>query len=153
MTLPLYFRFSHTVHKSSFRAAVTASGRCLRYQDDDGWWITGVECGGITADDADPIGANRAFSLAFRETLDMLATESESLTSFRDAVTKFFQDINEGAQEDWLLSRRSVQTVSLPDLSPVANLPKVTDELPLTVQVEPVQTTAPIENDVMKVAA
>ena len=127
-TYPLLFKFFHRVHVGQIRAGVGVQGRGLLYDDKGGWWLTGVDAGGITADGTNPVEALGGFRITFGQVIDELATQASSFEQFKVEVLKFFGDVNNLVERDWTERRAEIRANGLPQLTPVMNMRQVTED-------------------------
>jgi hypothetical protein len=100
--LPLLFTYRDRVFGNGFAADVCAeNGRALCVREADGFWMYGVNPGGMAAFGEDPVAAHRAFRKTFSRVLVDIASESGSFAEFQQNVREFFDETNEGHAVDW----------------------------------------------------
>lgn len=134
-TYPLLYKFFHWVHVGQVKAGVGVRGRGLLYDDKDGWWLTGVDAGGITAEGTSPVEALGNFRIAFGQVIDELATQAPSFEQFKIEVLEFFGEVNNPAEIDWTERRAEIRANGLPHLTPVMNMRQVTEDFEPVVEV------------------
>lgn len=107
---PLLFTYRDTFFGDGILFEVQATnGRALCVREDDGFWIYGINPGGMAAHGEDPESAHTAFRKAFSHILLDLLRESDSLLLFEEAVQKFFDATNEGYEADWRTATKAVR--------------------------------------------
>lgn len=100
--LPLLFSYRDTLFGNGFVVHVEAkNGRALCVPESDGYWMYGVNPGGMAANGEDPVSARAAFRKAFSSVLVDIAKEAGGFEQFRAAVEAFFNETNEGYEQDW----------------------------------------------------
>ena len=107
---PLLFTYRDTLFGNGFVVEVQAvNGRALCVHEEDGFWVYGINPGGLAAGGEDPEAAHAAFRKAFSSILIDVAASSGSFEEFQSAVEQFFQDTNSGYEEEWTASLGAVQ--------------------------------------------
>lgn len=112
-TVPLLFGFGEVVLGRGYVAGITIShGRILaRDEGPDGWWLDGVNPGGI-ADGAATLGeAVAKFRERFRAVLSELAEEATSFASYERSVRSFFEETDEETVSEWDQARAEVRRI------------------------------------------
>lgn len=100
--LPLLFTYRETVFGNGFVAEISAkNGRALCVHEPDGYWMYGINPGGMAAKGDDPVLAHEEFRRTFSKVLFDLADESANSDEFASKVRKFFHETNEGYEPDW----------------------------------------------------
>ena len=108
--VPLFFTFRDTVFGNGFLADVCAEyGRALGVKEEDGFWMYGINPGGMAANGNSPAEVLEAFRRTFSNVLVDIARDAASFEDFRTAVTEFFNDTNEGYIEEWLVAAQGVR--------------------------------------------
>lgn len=101
-TYALMFNFQEDVNGNGFLARVSARGRALAaYEDDDRWWLYGVEPGAIAASGDSPGEACLAFEVSFRKALYDFAEDAETYESFEREVIRFFHERDSSEENRW----------------------------------------------------
>jgi len=107
---PLLFTYRDTLFGKGFIVEVQAtSGRALCVREADGFWIYGINPGGMSAFGDDPDAAHAAFRRTFSGILVDLAGDARGFDEFRQLVTRFFEDTNEGYEAEWREAVEAVQ--------------------------------------------
>lgn len=131
--LPLLFTYRDTLFGNGFIVEVQATnGRILGAQEDDGFWMYGINPGGIAAHGADGVGAHAAFRRTFSNVLVDLAHEAQSFSEFKTLVESFFAETNEGYVSEWDAAVQAVRSHQV--VAP--GLPSVPADSPRTITVE-----------------
>jgi len=108
--IPLLFTYRDTLFGNGFVVEVRArNGRALCAREPDGFWMYGVNPGGMAAVGENPDSAHAAFRRTFSNILVDLAFETPSLEAFRGAVQKFFDETNDGYEPEWLEAVQAVR--------------------------------------------
>ncbi len=98
---PLLFGFRDLVAGRGFLAGVAVHGRALLMQDDDlGYWMYGVNPGGLAAGGADVGEAQRSFRETYRTVLFDISEDANSFEDFEKEVHRFFDETG-GWLSDW----------------------------------------------------
>jgi hypothetical protein len=99
---PLLFAYRDTLFGNGFVVEVQAvNGRALCVREEDAFWVYGINPGGMAAHGEDPDAAHTAFRKTFSTILIDLAAASGSFEDFHVAVSQFFEETNEGYEQDW----------------------------------------------------
>ena len=80
---PITFTFRDDVNGVGFLARVTACGRALIVNEGDGWWLYGVEPGGMAASGETASDAHIRFRRAFTKILFDIAGDARDLSRIR----------------------------------------------------------------------
>ena len=100
--LPFLFSYRDTLFGNGFVVHVEArNGRALCVREEDGWWMYGVNPGGMSACGDDPHAAHAAFRKTFSEVLLDIAKDTRSFEEFRLQVEAFFAATNAGYEPEW----------------------------------------------------
>lgn len=108
-TYPLLFTFVDKVEGNGYLAHVAVHGRLLAVEEEKGWWMYGVNPGGVAASGESRGDAYIAFRKAVMEVLFDLATEAEDFYEFRKAAIRFFEETNKPTEADWGAARKLVR--------------------------------------------
>lgn len=131
---PLVFSFRDLIAGNGFVAVVSMGGRVvLAEEDDQDFWMFGVQPGGIAGGDRQQAVALKEFKNSYLTVLFDIAAEASSFKEFQDRVTEFFNDINEPNAADWNAALADARPKNLPlaDLETVkaaSRPPKLTIE-------------------------
>lgn len=99
--LPILFTFTDKVAGNGFVAKVIAHGRALASEEEGGWWLYGVQPGGIAAGGATLAEAQVEFRKDFTAVLFDIADEAKDPASFEAGVRDFFGQTNQPTADDW----------------------------------------------------
>jgi len=100
--LPFLFSYRDTLFGNGFVVHVEAkNGRALCVHEEDGWWMCGVNPGGMAAHGDDPHAAHAAFRKTFSDVLLDIAKDTRSFAEFRGQVEAFFEVTNAGYEPEW----------------------------------------------------
>ena len=145
--LPLLFTFRRTLFGDGFVVEVKASnGRALCvHEDDETVWMYGVNPGGMAAFGRDAVEAREAFADAFTKILKDIVLKSVSFEDFERMVHDFFEQTNDGFEQDWA---EAVQTVKMGGVAP-DGLPliKADSVRSVVVEVKGADAYKPADND------
>lgn len=131
--LPLLFSYRETVFGNGFVAEVKAeNGRVLCVHEPDGFWMYGINPGGMAAVGKNPGLAHRAFRRMFASILLDLASESADIHAFRGKVREFFEQTNTGYEPEWIDAVEHVRAGRVA----AAGLRRVAAESPRSIAVE-----------------
>jgi len=98
---PLLFGFRDLVAGRGFLAGVAVNGRALLVHDDDlGYWMYGVNPGGLAAGGVDVGEAQHSFRETYRTVLFDIAEDANSFEEFKAEVHRFFDEAG-GFLSDW----------------------------------------------------
>lgn len=98
---PLLFGFRDLVAGNGFVAGVDLHGRALLVDEGDGFWMYGVDPGGVAAGGSTPGEAQAEFRAAYRSVLFDIAAEAETFSDFERQVKQFVADRNEPTFSEW----------------------------------------------------
>jgi hypothetical protein len=98
---PVLFGFQDLIAGQGFIAGVTVNGRALLVDEGDGYWMYGVNPGGISAGGATANEALAEFRVIYRSVLFDAAAEAVDLEGFRIEVQRFFRETNEPTKDEW----------------------------------------------------
>ncbi len=142
---PVLFTFRDKISGGRFLAEVVMEGRLLVVNEDDGWWMYGVEPGGLAEGGKTPADALLALRQAYNEVLFDFAVEAKtSFKAFKAQVEKFFHDKCDALEHDWQAAVAEVRKGSItPDGLEVRNKPieKMPADSKRRVIVRPIRVT------------
>ncbi len=119
------FSFRNTVEGAGFLARVTACGRALMvHEEDDSWWLYGVEPGAIAESGASGPEAYAAFRRAFTKVLFDFVAGAENFVAFRAQVQDFFVAADEAEEAEWRASVEALRSGELELEKPLDELPR-----------------------------
>jgi len=99
---PLLFGFRDLVAGRGFLAGIAVHGRALLVHDDEnGYWMHGINPGGLSAGGADTGEAQRAFRETYRTILFDISAEAKDFDEFRAEVQRFFNEVSDRLLLKW----------------------------------------------------
>lgn len=98
---PILFTFREKVSGTRFMAEVIMNGRLLASPEDEGWWMYGVEPGGLAAGGATPTEAFGEFKRVLTSVLYDIAADAKTFEQFSFQVRRFFREKNEASEAEW----------------------------------------------------
>ena len=128
--LPFIFTYRDPIYGRGFLADVTVRGRLLAEQEAEGWWLYGVNPGGLAAGGTDPTMAHAEFRKSFTSVLFDLAIATNSFESFKQEVEQFFNETNEETLAAWTAAVERVRAGAIN-----LELPRMPAESPIFVTV------------------
>jgi hypothetical protein len=132
MNYPLVLKYRGTTIGRGYIAEISATARLIAAQDEDGWWLHGVNPSALAADG----DALEDAYLTLRETLRLVlvdfAAEAGSFEEFCARVRQFFESSNADMTRDWVDAVAAVRAKAI-DLG---DLPKVSADTPVEISVE-----------------
>lgn len=116
---PLLFSVRELVLCKGFVAGVEVYGRALVEQEDDGWWVFGVNPGAVAESGKSFRGAVDNFRARLRTVLFDYAEDADEFSSFKNAVERFFHASDLETETEWDAARAEVRAgrLALGDLS------------------------------------
>lgn len=143
---PLLFTIRELISGNGFLAGVKGQGRCLMVKEgeEEGWWLYGVQPGGIAEVGQTPPEAHLRFVVALRNALADMAAQSADFDSFRESAHSFFCEIDKEDAARWSAGVAAVRSGCEVD-APLSSLPRWKAESPCDLEVlevsEQVQVT------------
>jgi hypothetical protein len=98
---PLLCGFHDLIAGNGFFAGVSMSGRALLVDEGDGFWMYGVNPGGVAAGGATAGEAQSAFRQAYTSVLFDIAAEAGSFEELKAQVERFFSETNQPTAAEW----------------------------------------------------
>ncbi len=98
---PILFGWMDLVVGQGFVAAVALNGRALLVDEGDGYWIYGVNPGGLAAGGRNQAEAQAQFRSAYRSVLFDIAAEADSFDNFKHEVESLVFDTCLPTAADW----------------------------------------------------
>jgi hypothetical protein len=98
---PLLFGFNDLVAGNGFVAGIALQGRALLVQEEEGFWMNGVNPGALAAGGKTPAEAQAGFREAYRSVLFDLAHTAGSYETFKREVEAFFHQTDEPTTAEW----------------------------------------------------
>jgi hypothetical protein len=131
--VPLLFSYRDTLFGNGFIVEVSAkNGRALCVREADGFWMYGINPGGMAAVGEDPDSAHAAFRKTFSNILIDLVMDSENFEAFRAEVVRFFGETNAGYEPEWYSAVQAVRDKQVH----VVGIPALPADSPRDVTVE-----------------
>ncbi len=138
MNYPLLLRFVGTTIGRGFVANVSFTGRFLGTEEADGWWLYGVNPGGI-AEGGDTLeDANVRLRDALKDALAWYVAQADSFEAFHASVGRFVNAANAPNLVDWEEAVLRVRATS----GGLSELPRWSAQTPVTVAVTRRQSVA-----------
>ena len=102
VTYRVLFTFRDKISGKRFLAEVVMEGRLLVVNEGDGWWMYGVEPGGLAEGGSTPADALLGLRQSYREVLfDFAAEANTSFKAFKARVERFFSEKCEALEPEW----------------------------------------------------
>jgi|SRR5436305_3832803 len=139
---PLLFGFRDLIAGNGFIAGVALNGRALLVDEEDGFWMYGVNPGALAAGGATAAEALAEFRKDYRLVLFDIATEAPSFEDFERGVSTFFNAVNEPTAAEWEEAVAEVRSGRVD----ADWLPKRRAEARLSVEVTKVEHPVPSAN-------
>ena len=98
---PLLFGFRDLIAGNGFVAGVDLSGRAVLVDEGDGFWMYGVNPGGVAAGGGTPGEAQSEFRSAYRSVLFDIAAEAKDYDDFEREVKSFVTATNKPTEAEW----------------------------------------------------
>jgi hypothetical protein len=118
---PLIYTFRDDVRGRGFLAEVSVRGRARLVEEDDGWWIYGVEPGGIAEGGSNPHEAYLQFRQAFREVLFDIAEEALGFEEFKRETERVVREVSEPEDADWWKAVQLLRSGALSTEAPLVD--------------------------------
>lgn len=106
---PLLFTFLDKVEGKEYLADVKVHGRLLAEQENDAWWMYGVNPGGLAASGKTRVEAYMEFRKTLMKVLFDLATEAPDFYAFRASARQFFDEVEGKTLDEWEVARDRVR--------------------------------------------
>jgi hypothetical protein len=131
--IPLLFSYRDAIFGNGFLVEVAATnGRVLCGREEDGFWMYGVNPGGMSAVGANPDDAHVSFRRTFSKILVDIASEANDLDEFRHLAQEFFDQTNHGYEAEWLAAVDLVRA----DKITATGIPKAPAESKRSISIE-----------------
>src|SRR4030095_8176644 len=99
---PVLFSLHEVVSGNGFLAGVFVQGRGSMVQEpEDGWWLYGVEPGGLAESGESPREAHLNFAEEFKKVLFDIASDAPSFEKFKNEVERMLCQVNEPEARRW----------------------------------------------------
>jgi hypothetical protein len=123
---PVLFTLNEVVSGNGFVAGVHMQGRgSMVFEGDEGWWLYGVEPGGLAESGENAQEAYLKFVTDFKKVLFDIASDATTFDKFRKEVKRTLCQINEPEAERWDSAVRAIRAGKTPVNDPfMASLPK-----------------------------
>lgn len=106
---PLLCGFRDLVEGKHFLAEVHAIGRVLARKEEDGWWIDGVNPGGMSVGGETLNEAVAELRETFKKVMFDIAADVESFEGFKAGVELFFNESDAETVREWKEARDAVR--------------------------------------------
>jgi hypothetical protein len=97
----LLFGFRDLIAGNGFVASVNLSGRALLVDEEDGFWMYGVNPGGVAAGGGTAGEAQAEFRSSYRSVLFDIAAEAKDYAEFEREVARFVDATNKPTATEW----------------------------------------------------
>ena len=99
---PILFGFRDLVAGSGFVATIATEGRALLADEgEEGFWMFGVNPGGIAGSGNTPVEAQTDFRQRYKSVLFDIASASRDFEEFKATVGRFFHEVNKPTAKEW----------------------------------------------------
>ena len=98
---PLLFGFKDLIAGNGFFAGVSVAGRALLADEGDGFWMYGVNPGGVAAGGATAGEAQFEFRRMYKSVLFDIAAEAADFEELKAEIEQFFRSTNEPTAAEW----------------------------------------------------
>ena len=98
---PLLFGFSDLIAGNGFFASVALQGRALLVNEGDGFWMYGVNPGGVAGGGITHGEAQAQFRQSYRSVLFDMAAMTPDFEQFELRVKEFYSETNELTLQEW----------------------------------------------------
>ena len=143
---PILFTFTDKVFGKGFLASVAVHGRALAAEEENGWWMYGVEPGDLAAGGTTFNEAQCEFRKTFTAILFDIAEEAKDFKSFRAEVGRFFKGRNRPTEEEWQAAVLEVRAGKITAAAISEGLPTEPADSPRSVEVELLESFKPKDN-------
>ncbi len=143
-TYPLLFTFLDKVEGNGYLADVAVHGRLLAVEQDEVWWMYGVNPGGVAAQGKSRAEAYGEFRRSVMKVLFDLATEAADFYAFRAKAKAFFEETNEPTLKEWQEARDQVRAGKVT----IEGMRRETAESPRRIEINQKKTFAAKDNAV-----
>jgi hypothetical protein len=107
---PIIFTLRDPVVGQGFLAGVEVNGRALMREEEEGFWIDGVNPGAVCAGGASRDEALLRFRESYRTVLYDIASSAGSFEDFRAEVERFFWEETPGEAQAWQRAVEELRT-------------------------------------------
>lgn len=135
LSYPLYFAFKQVVAGKDFRALIEAKGKVLMAEEDDQYWLYGVQPGGMAACGETIKKGLKNFDTAFKNVLLDTAAESTTADEFKQEARNFFSAIDETEAKTWEAARKELKSEKTKSPEEISGLRKETSDLDCTIDI------------------
>lgn len=139
---PLLVTFLDKIEGDGYLVDIRVHGRLLAVEDDDAWWMYGVNPGGLAASGKSRAEAYSEFRKTLMKVLFDLASDATDFYAFRKAATQFFDETNEPTLKEWEAAREQVRAGKIT----IEGMPRETAEPPRRIEIRQKQTFAAKDN-------
>ena len=141
---PFLFTFLDKVEGNGYMAHVEVHGRLLAVDEgEDGWWMYGVEPGGVAAHGKTRTEAYTEFRKSVMRVLFDFAVEANGeFHAFRKAARQFFDEKNVPTEKEWQAARDEVRAGRVE----IEGLRRETNESPRRIEITHKKTFAATGN-------
>ena len=106
------------------------------HEGEDGWWLYGVQPGGMAENGETPQEAYARFYNAFKVIVTDLAVEHPEYVGFEQAARQFFNGIDANDEGRWRSAADAIRSGRMVPEAPFTELPRLPQETQSYLQVE-----------------
>lgn len=139
---PLLFAFNDIVLGNGFVASVTVNGRVLASEEDEGWWMYGVQPGDLATGGKTFAEARLEFHKDYLTVLIDIAQETKDSRGFKEEIHKFFAGINAFVANEWQKALVEMRAGRIADALATDSLPVLPASSPSSVDVKVLELEA-----------
>jgi hypothetical protein len=149
---PLLLGFRDVISGAGFQARIRADGRALLLEEEDGFWVDGVNPGGVAGGGGTLPEALARFRENYRLVLLDAAVVAARFEDFREEILRFFEETCEVTAAEWEEAVREVRE----GRADVDGLPRVAADRRVAMTIDLVDrpsTTLPVLDEQTSIAA
>ncbi len=143
---PILFTFRDKVLGNGFLADVTVHGRALAAEEEDGWWMYGVQPGDIAAGGSTFAEAAAEFHKTYTAVLFDIAEDAKDHKVFKAEVDRFFKEINGPTEDEWATAVTEVRAGRITAEAVSEGFPKQSADSPRFVDIRVLTAFKPKDN-------
>jgi hypothetical protein len=125
---PLLFNYKDCIAGDGFLASVVVSGRALMFNEDDEWWMHGVQPAAISEAGETPQEAAAHFRKRYRTVLFDFSAEASGFEAFRTEVERFFNQPEPEISASWQTAFELIRSGKVDPGAPFSRLPRQAPE-------------------------
>src|SRR5438046_1878867 len=106
---PIVFTVKRMIAGNGFLVGVIARGRALMLQEEEGYWVSGVNPCSVAGGGSDPKSAFCAFRDGYVSVLFDIASEARTFDAFKAEAEAFFNSVNSQTDAEWHAALKRVR--------------------------------------------